>query len=59
MPQLDTEAELKIENFKEKQPLAHMDKAPAAHYLVVMRAKDMTRWLGRFAGVGLNSRNFH
>jgi error-prone DNA polymerase len=32
---------------------------PAVRHLVVMKARDVTRWLGRFAEVGLNSRDFH
>ncbi|MEX8195150.1 DNA polymerase III subunit alpha [Comamonas guangdongensis] len=40
-------------------PPAQADRVPAAHHLVVLKARNMTRWLGRFVEVGLNSRDFH
>lgn len=52
-PQLQ-EDELDLEQTQTK-----VGEAPAAHHLVVMRAKNMTHWLGRFAQVGLSSRDFH
>ena len=47
------------EESSSNQPSAQEYQAPAAHHLVVMRAKNMTHWLGRFAAVGLSSRDFH
>jgi error-prone DNA polymerase len=32
---------------------------PAVRHLIVRRARDMSRWLGRLGGQGLSSRNFH
>jgi len=40
-------------------PAAQTGDEPAVRHLVVMKARDVTRWLGRFAEVGLNSRDFH
>ena len=40
-------------------PTARTGQEPAVRHLVVMKARDVTRWLGRFAEVGLNSRDFH
>lgn len=57
--QTSTAPQLEADEYMEKTTQTQSDKAPAAHHLVVMRAKDMTRWLGRFADVGLNSRDFH
>jgi error-prone DNA polymerase len=47
------------EEFERNLPETIEGKAPAAHHLVVLRAKDMTAWLGRLAGAGLSSRDFH
>ena len=57
--QTSTAPQLDAEEYEEKHVHAQSDKAPAAHHLVVLRARDMTRWLGRFAQVGLSSRDFH
>jgi error-prone DNA polymerase len=32
---------------------------PAVRHLIVQRARDMSRWLGRLGGSGVASRNFH
>lgn len=40
-------------------PAARTGDEPAVRHLVVMKARNVTRWLGRFAEVGLNSRDFH
>nr|WP_169798051.1 DNA polymerase III subunit alpha [Comamonas terrae] len=47
------------EEFERNSPETQKRKAPAAHHLVVQRARDMTAWLGRLAGAGLSSRDFH
>ncbi|CAM4109661.1 DNA polymerase III subunit alpha [Comamonas aquatilis] len=57
--QTSTAPQLDAEEYEGTQAQAQSDKAPAAHHLVVIRAKNMTRWLGRFVEVGLNSRDFH
>jgi error-prone DNA polymerase len=51
-PQLDAqELEGKVPQVQEAQSFA-------AHHLVVLRARNMTHWLGRFVEVGLSSRDF-
>ena len=57
--QTSTAPQLNAEEHEAKHVHTQSEKAPAAHHLVVMRARDMTRWLGRFAQVGLSSRDFH
>ena len=57
--QTSTAPQLNAEVHEAKHVHTQSEKAPAAHHLVVMRARDMTRWLGRFAQVGLSSRDFH
>ena len=52
-PQLDS---AEIEG---NQPLVQTSITPYAHHLIVLRARDMTHRLGRFAEVGLSSRDFH
>jgi len=51
--------QLEAAELEEDLPPPQTGRAPAAHHLVVLKARDMTRWLGRFAEVGLNSRDFH
>lgn len=34
-------------------------EVPAVRHLIVHRARDMSRWLGRLGGAGVASRNFH
>ena len=57
--QRSTAPQLEEEESSSNQLSAQDYQAPAAHHLVVMRAKNMTHWLGRFAAVGLSSRDFH
>ncbi|WEE80240.1 DNA polymerase III subunit alpha [Comamonas testosteroni] len=40
-------------------PVVRTGDEPAVRHLIVMKARNVTRWLGRFAEVGLNSRDFH
>jgi error-prone DNA polymerase len=47
------------EESERNSPETQERKSPAAHHLIVLRARDMTAWLGRLAGAGLSSRDFH
>nr|WP_261794584.1 error-prone DNA polymerase [Comamonas testosteroni] len=52
-PQLDNA------EFEGNQPPVQTGITPYAHHLIVLRARDLTHRLGRFAEVGLSSRDFH
>ncbi|WP_294255610.1 DNA polymerase III subunit alpha [uncultured Comamonas sp.] len=57
--QRSTAAQLEASESAGDMPLAQTGQEPAVRHLVVMKARNVTRWLGRFAEVGLNSRDFH
>ncbi|WP_057092232.1 error-prone DNA polymerase [Comamonas thiooxydans] len=57
--QRSTAPQLEAPESAGNMPAAKKVDEPAVRHLVVMKARDVTRWLGRFAEVGLNSRDFH
>jgi error-prone DNA polymerase len=57
--QRSTAPQLEASESAGDMPAAQTGDEPAVRHLVVMKARDVTRWLGRFAEVGLNSRDFH
>lgn len=57
--QRSTAPQLEASESAGDMPAARTGQEPAARHLVVMKARNVTRWLGRFAEVGLNSRDFH
>ncbi|RDI15287.1 DNA polymerase III subunit alpha [Comamonas sp. AG1104] len=57
--QRSTAPQLEASESEGDMPAAQTGQEPAVRHLVVMKARDVTRWLGRFAEVGLNSRDFH
>ncbi|MGU3627023.1 DNA polymerase III subunit alpha [Comamonas sp. C24C] len=57
--QRSTAPQLEASESAEDMPTAQKGEEPAVRHLVVMKARNVTRWLGRFAEVGLNSRDFH
>ncbi|AIJ46799.1 DNA polymerase [Comamonas testosteroni TK102] len=57
--QRSTAPQLEASESAGNMPEAQNGDGPAVRHLVVMKARNVTRWLGRFAEVGLNSRDFH
>jgi error-prone DNA polymerase len=57
--QRSTAPQLEAPESAGNMPAAKKVDEPAVRHLVVMKARNVTRWLGRFAEVGLNSRDFH
>ena len=57
--QRSTAPQLEASESAGNMPAAQNGDEPAVRHLVVMKARNVTRWLGRFAEVGLNSRDFH
>ncbi|WP_407716112.1 DNA polymerase III subunit alpha [Comamonas testosteroni] len=57
--QRSTAPQLEASESAGDMPAAQTGQEPAVRHLVVMKARNVTRWLGRFAEVGLNSRDFH
>lgn len=57
--QRSTAPQLETSESAGDMPAAQTGDEPAVRHLVVMKARNVTRWLGRFAEVGLNSRDFH